>query len=44
MRPAACERCGITCTTHGHHPDYSKPLEVVWVCRKCHAKEHRDAV
>jgi len=25
----------------GHHPDYSKPLEVIWLCRSHHFFVHR---
>ena len=35
-----CQRCGNPKVT-AHHPDYSKPLEVVWLCYSCHGKEHR---
>jgi len=38
-----CEKCGLA-TKKGiqwHHPDYSKPLEVIALCRKCHGKAHR---
>lgn len=25
---------------HGHHPDYSRPLDVVWLCRVHHTEAH----
>lgn len=34
-----CKYCGDLPTV-GHHPDYSKPLDVVWLCRPCHRAEH----
>lgn len=35
-----CEKCGEP-KVHGHHTDYSKPLDVMWLCRKHHYEEHR---
>ncbi len=34
-----CVRCGAA-KSEAHHPDYSKPLEVVWLCGCCHRQEH----
>jgi len=39
--PDACERCGSAGPLQAHHPDYSKPLDVVWLCTTCHGREHR---
>jgi hypothetical protein len=34
-----CEACGAE-KSQAHHPDYDKPLEVIWLCKPCHMKEH----
>lgn len=36
-----CEQCGAI-KAHGHHPDHSKPLEVIWLCEPCHKQLHRE--
>jgi DNA-directed RNA polymerase subunit RPC12/RpoP len=36
-----CKECGAR-ARHRHHDDYSKPLEVVYFCAKCHRKRHRE--
>jgi len=41
IRPSKCSECGCHCKPHGHHPDYSRPLEVIWVCQICHEKMHQ---
>jgi ribosomal protein S27AE len=35
-----CERCGYGVGVHAHHEDYAKPLDVVWLCRRCHYDRH----
>lgn len=37
--PEPCEICGSS-DVHGHHPDYSKPLEVMWLCAEHHCEWH----
>lgn len=39
-KPPHCEICRAECSPHGHHDDYNKPLDVIWVCRPCHALIH----
>ena len=40
MKPDICEMCLKKIKIEGHHEDYSKPLEVKWVCKRCHANLH----
>ena len=34
-----CVICGNE-KSQGHHEDYSKPLDVIWMCNRCHAEHH----
>lgn len=36
-----CEVCGSTERVHKHHDDYSRPLDVRWLCPKHHAEHHK---
>ncbi len=46
IKPDNCSVCHevvIPARLHGHHPDHTKPLEVIWLCNVCHGREHRRA-
>lgn len=35
-----CEQCGAQ-SVHAHHDDYTQPLDVRWLCPKCHGRHHQ---
>jgi len=37
-----CSNC-TTIPAQAHHADYSKPLDIIWLCRACHQHEHARA-
>lgn len=37
--PQPCGACG-SADAQKHHPDYSRPLFVLWLCRECHSSHH----
>jgi len=39
LEKKSCAICGDS-NTEAHHEDYSKPLDVVWLCRKHHLQMH----
>lgn len=48
VRPDGCEVCGVVprpmrngrSAIQAHHDDYSRPLDVRWLCRPCHRAWH----
>lgn len=40
--PEPCEMCGSEERQHAHHDDYSQPLNVRWLCPKCHRQWHKE--
>ena len=40
IREYNCSKCNSDIRVEAHHEDYAKPLEVVWLCNKCHSSRH----
>ena len=40
IKPDKCSLCGQMAKVQGHHEDYSKPLDVLWICFDCHLAKH----
>lgn len=38
IRPTTCEQCGKNSRIYAAHSDYSKPLDIRWLCASCHIK------
>ena len=42
VKPNCCEYCGVSgVPLEAHHEDYTKPLDVRFICEDCHGKTRR---
>ena len=42
IRSVICSNCGSGGKIEGHHEDYDKPFDVVWLCIRCHNDLHME--
>lgn len=42
IRPKKCGACNTEGPVEGHHEDYNKPLDVQWMCDRCHKKRTKE--
>lgn len=41
VRHSRCSKCASAYNVQAHHDDYSKPLDVRWLCQRCHVDHHK---
>ena len=41
VRANRCQSCQRRARCQSHHPDYRHRYRVIWLCPKCHAREHK---
>lgn len=39
-----CKVCGTNENIEAHHEDYTKPLDVIWLCRNHHREHHKTSL
>ena len=42
LKPLSCENCNQEKRLNAHHDSYREPLNVRWLCSKCHIKWHNE--
>lgn len=40
-RPKVCSKCLEEGSIEGHHENYDKPFDVIWLCKICHCGLHK---